>query len=262
VKSYSDQIAVVTGASSGIGRRLATDLARRGATVIGVARRENLLEEVRTEMRVTSPASDTVVCDVAEPERVREILDGVLRLHGRIDVLINNAAVEAPTPVLGGSVVLEPFEHMMRVNYLGAVAPTLAVLPGMLARGSGTIAAVASDVVRAPEPRESAYAASKAALAAFAESVAHEVADRGVHVHVVYPGWVPTAMGMAGIGPDDKLPPKPVRRTEEQVSSVVLDRLGGSRIEINLARLPLLAPIGRTLLPVAYQRGMRKAATR
>ena len=81
-------------------------------------------------------------------------------------------------------------------------------------------------------------------------------------MHVVYPGWVPTEMGMSGIGPNDRLPPKLVRRTEAQVSERVLERLGEPRIEINAAWLPLLAPIGRTLMPTAYQRGMRRVAAR
>jgi hypothetical protein len=77
-------------------------------------------------------------------------------------------------------------------------------------------------------------------------------------VHVLYPAWVPTAMGMSGIGEGNPLPPKPVRRTEEQVSNLLLERMGGARIEINAAWLPLLAPIGRTVLPRAYQREMRR----
>jgi len=88
------------------------------------------------------------------------------------------------------------------------------------------------------------------------------VAARGVHVHVLYPAWVPTAMGMSGIGPDDALPPKPVRRTEAQVSDLLLEHMGGERMEINAAWLPQLAPIGRTLLPRAYQRSMRKRFAR
>ena len=181
---------------------------------------------------------------------------------GRIDVLVNNAGIEQPTPVVGAAMDLRPYRHMLDVNFLGAVAGTLAVLPGMLARGSGVIANVSSDVVRAPEPRESAYAATKAALSAFTESVAHEVASKGVHVHVIYPGLVPTAMGMSGIAPGDPLPPKLVRRTETEVSELVLDRLGGPRIEINAAWLPLLAPISRAILPRTYQRGIRQATAR
>jgi hypothetical protein len=79
-----------------------------------------------------------------------------------------------------------------------------------------------------------------------------------VHVHVLYPAWVPTAMGMSGIGESMPMPPKAVRRTEEQVSALVLDRVGGRRMEINAAALPLLAPIGRTIAPVSYQRSMRR----
>jgi short-subunit dehydrogenase len=132
----------------------------------------------------------------------------------------------------------------------------------MLERRSGTIVNVSSDSARAPEPREGAYSASKAAVSAFTESVAHEVAAEGVHVHLLYPAWVPTAMGLSGVEERGAaLPPKPVRRTEEQVSALLLERMGGNRMEINAAWLPLLAPIGRTLAPRAYQRGMRKFAS-
>ncbi len=120
---------------------------------------------------------------------------------------------------------------------------------------------VASDAARAPEPRHSAYSAAKAAVAAFTESVAHEVAGRGVSVHVLYPAWVPTAMGMSGLEDGGTLPPKPVRRTEAQVSDLVLGRMGGPRLEINAAVLPLLAPIGRTIAPRTYQRSMRRYST-
>ena len=77
-------------------------------------------------------------------------------------------------------------------------------------------------------------------------------------MHVLYPAWVPTAMGMSGADDGGSLPPKAVRRSEEQVSALVLDRMGGKRMEINAATLPLLAPIGRTLAPVSYQRAMRR----
>jgi short-subunit dehydrogenase len=130
----------------------------------------------------------------------------------------------------------------------------------MLARRSGIVVNVSSDSARAPEPRHGAYAASKAAVSAFTETVAHEVADRGVHVHVPYPAWVPTAMGMSGVDDGGALPPKPVRRSEEQVSALVLERMGGRRMEINAAVLPLLAPIGRTIAPISYQKAIRQRA--
>jgi short-subunit dehydrogenase len=146
------------------------------------------------------------------------------------------------------------------VNVFGVMAGTLAVLPGMLARGSGIVVNVSSDSARAPEPGHGAYSSSKAAVAAFTEAVAHEVAPKGVHVHTLYPAWVPTAMGMSGTEDGGSLPPKAVRRSESDVSELVLERMGEPRMEINAAVLPLLAPIGRSIAPVSYQKAMRHRA--
>ena len=78
-----------------------------------------------------------------------------------------------------------------------------------------------------------------------------------MHVHVLYPGWVPTAMGLPDEGEDGDLPPRLVRRTAEGVANLVAQRMGGRKMEINAAWLPLLAPITRTIAPLAYQRAMR-----
>ena len=246
---------MVTGASSGIGRRLALDLARTGAVVVGLARRPDLLGELERELRVTSPESSTRVCDVGDADRFRDVLAEVERQHGRIDILINNAGIEQITPAAEGPT--DVYRRIFDVNFFGTVTGTLSVVPDMLARGSGIVVNVSSDSARAPEPEHGAYAASKAAVSAFTESVSHEVAGRGVHVHVLYPAWVPTAMGMSGQEDGGKLPPKAVRRTEAQVSELVRARMGGPRMEINAAVLPLLAPIGKTLAPVAYQKAIR-----
>ena len=186
-------------------------------------------------------------------------LDTVRDEHGHIDILVNNAGVDLMLPVPGGD--LGTVREVFDVNFFATVAGTLAVIPGMVERGWGVVVNVSSDTARAPEPRQGAYAASKAAISAFSESVAHEVASRGVHVHVLYPGWVPTAMGLSGNEDGGSLPPKMVRRTEEQVATLVADRMGGPHLDINAARLPLLAPIARTLAPLTYQKAMRRMAT-
>jgi short-subunit dehydrogenase len=255
VRRYDGQVAVITGASSGIGRRLSLDLAARGATVVGIARRAELLALLETELKASSPASSTKVCDVGQTKALQAVLAEIEETNGRIDILVNNAGTERLTPVEEG--FSDAYRNIFEVNFFGLVAGTLAVMPGMLARRSGVIVNVSSDSARAPEGRHGAYASSKAAGAVFSESVAHEVASRGVHVHVLYPAWVPTAMGLSGSEDGGALPPKMVRRTEEAVSGLVLERMGRTRMEINAAALPLLAPIGRTIAPLPYQKAMR-----
>ncbi len=253
------RVAVVTGASSGLGRAIALVLAQRGATVVGLARRKDLLDELAPELQRSTAHSTTAVCDVGDADAYGTTLRAVEAEHGHLDILVNNAGIDLMLPVPGGD------EHTVRevfdVNFFATVTGTLTVVPGMIERGWGAVVNVSSDTARAPEPRQGAYAASKAAVSAFSESVAHEVAPKGVHVHVLYPGWVPTAMGLSGQEDGGSLPPKMVRRTEQQVATLVADRLGGPHLDINAARLPLLAPMARTIAPLSYQKAMRRMAT-
>ena len=250
---------MVTGASSGIGRALALTLAERGASVIGLARRRTLLDQVSGELSRRSPGSATQICDVGDTDSYREALAGIEDERGGIDVLVNNAGIDLMLEASEGE--LDTVRRVFDVNFFGTVAGTLAVLPGMVQRQSGIVVNVSSDSARAPEPGQGAYAASKAAISAFSESVAHEVGPSGVHVHLLYPGWVPTAMGLSGNEDGGSLPPRLVRRTADGVAALVADRMGGPRIDINAAVLPLLAPMARTLAPLAYQKAMRRFAT-
>jgi NAD(P)-dependent dehydrogenase (short-subunit alcohol dehydrogenase family) len=87
------------------------------------------------------------------------------------------------------------------------------------------------------------------------ESLSYEVRRDGVALHVIYPGWVPTEMGLAAVEDGRmQMPPKPTRRTEDQVSATVLGRLGDPRVDINCTKLPLMAPMFRTLAPRSYAR--------
>jgi short-subunit dehydrogenase len=258
-RRFDGRLAVVTGASSGIGRAIALTLAERGARVVGLARREELLDELAPELVRRTSGSTTAVCDIGGPGALSAALERTEAEHGAVDILVNNAGIDLMLPVLGGSddTVHEVFD----VNFFATVSGTLTVVPRMAERGWGVVVNVSSDTARAPEPRQGAYAASKAAISAFSECVAHEMAGTGVHVHVLYPGWVPTAMGLSGNEDGGSLPPKLVRRTAAQVATLTAERMGGPRIDINAARLPLLAPIARTLAPRSYQRAMQRMAT-
>jgi 3-oxoacyl-[acyl-carrier protein] reductase len=245
-------VAVVTGASSGLGRRMAVELATEGATVVAVARRRPRLEELLPELQSRAPASEFVVCDVSDTDAFTNALSDAERRHGRIDVLVNNAGISEPE---GDG--LEPYREVMDTNYFAAVAGTLAVLPGMRARGDGDVVNVSSDSGRAPTPGEPAYSASKAALSAFTEALSFETESDGVRLHVLYPGWVPTEMTQPG--EHERLPPRAVRRTDEQVARLLVKRLGTRRLEIDATWLARLAPVGRALAPSAYRRGVRRA---
>jgi len=253
VRVYRGTVAVVTGASAGLGRRLALDLASAGAVVVGVARREERLQALVDEMRRHSPASCYRICDLSDAASFVGLLEQVEDEQSRIDILANIAGV-------GGIMRTEPttvasLRSIMEVNFVAPVAGMMTVLPGMRERGFGAIANVSSDDGRAPGPGAADYSASKAALSAATESLSYDARPDGVFLHTVYPGWMPTEMGLTAVR-DGGLskPPRAVRRTEEQVSSLMLRRMFGPRLEINAASLPLVAPILRTLVPRAYQR--------
>jgi short-subunit dehydrogenase len=257
MKRYDDQIAVVTGASSGLGRRLALDLADRGATVVAVARSVDALEALTAAGRGGISARPG---DVDDEGATAQLLRSIEEEHGRVDVLVNAAGWEQPTRVQDAEVGL--YHRIFATNFFGLVNATLAVVPGMLARGRGIIVNISSDHGRAPAAGTPAYSASKAAVSAFTESVAHECHGRGVHVHVLYPGWVPTPRGQRAVEAGMPRPPKLVRRSEGQVSARTLERMGGPGIEISCARVAALAPVMRAIAPPLYRAQMRKQANR
>ncbi|HEX9682613.1 MAG TPA: SDR family oxidoreductase [Acidimicrobiales bacterium] len=241
-------LAAVIGASSGLGRRLALDLTARGDTVVGCARRP--VEGVAASVRL----------DVSDTDAVTNTLASISQEHGPLDLLVNAAAFEQPTKVTDGD--LDLYRRTFETNFFGLVAATLAVVPGMVKRGSGIVVNFSSDHGRAPAPGTPAYSASKAAVSAFTESIAHEVAPSGVRLHVVYPGWVPTALGQGAVDGGMDLPPRMVRRTEAQISRLVLAKMGGPAIDINAARVATLAPVVRSLAPRLYRSQMRRQGAR
>lgn len=254
---FHGKVVVVTGASSGLGRRFSLDLAEAGAVVIGIARRAELLSALQSELQVRSPDSETIVSDVSDTDRfVRTLLD-VEERHRRIDLLVNNAGIGETG---GDWSDLSFYRRVMETNYFAAVAGTLAVLPGMRQRGGGVVVNVSSDSGRAPGPREVAYGASKAALSAFSESLAFQLEGSGIRVHVLYPGWVPTPMGQGAVDAGMPTPPRIVRRTEQQISRLLMARVGRERVDIDATMAARFAPVARLLFPGAYRRSLRKAA--
>lgn len=184
------RVAIVTGASSGIGRVTARRLARHGTTVVAVARRAALLETLVDECRTHAPASFALAGDLGERAFAEGVVAETVTRTGRLDVLVNNAALSKHKHVL--DVTPEEAEQVMRVNFMACVWTTLAALPHMLRLGGGTIVNVSSFAAKVTPPREALYAASKAAMNAFSEGLWHDLAGSGIHTAIVNPGPIDT----------------------------------------------------------------------
>ncbi|HMC42682.1 MAG TPA: SDR family oxidoreductase [Acidimicrobiales bacterium] len=195
---FRDAVAVVTGASSGIGAATAKELARRGAIVVAVARRADRLGEVvraceRMAPRAVPHGSHLGhPADVASREACEEVVAFVLERFGRVDILVNNAGVSLHGDIT--SVLPQDVERVMAVNFFAPVYLTLAVLPGMVERGRGSVVNIGSVAAVVPNAGEAAYGASKAGLARWSHGLSVELHGTGVHVGMLHPGPIDTDM--------------------------------------------------------------------
>ncbi|QKT06122.1 SDR family NAD(P)-dependent oxidoreductase [Gordonia sp. X0973] len=215
------KVIVITGGSSGIGAAAARRFVRQGATVALVARGEDQLRETAEAIAAEFEAADRVrwfAGDVTDEDRMRGIVDEILAAHGRIDVLVNNAGRSIRRGTANATDRSHDYRRTMEANYLGAVACTLAVLPGMIERRRGRIVNVSSISTQLFSPRYSAYVASKAALDAFGEVVSGEVATRGITVTSVKVPLTRTPM----IEPSRKVQPAPAISPEQ--AAVLIER--------------------------------------
>jgi short-subunit dehydrogenase len=185
---------VVTGASSGIGEALVREYVAAGAAVTLVARRRDRLDQISAEV---GGRTFVAGADLGDVDRACDWLEPAQAALGPIDVLVNNAGMQ----IVGPTDLTDPAqgEALLRLNVHAPLRLTRAVLPAMLARGSGAIVDIASMAAITPTPGMYYYNASKAALAAASESLRAELRGTGVHVVTVYPGPVHTPMGDRGI---------------------------------------------------------------
>lgn len=184
--------ALITGASSGIGRELALELSKRGWRVALLARRREALEEVASQITGAGGEADVFVCDVTDPGAVARAAEGLVASRGAIDLAIANAGVGVSGPV--AKLDLEQARATLRVNVEGTLNLIAAVIPSMLERGSGHIVGIASLAGFRGLPGSAVYSASKAAMRALLESVRVELGPRGILVTTINPGFIRTAM--------------------------------------------------------------------
>ena len=256
LKSYKGLSALVSGASSGIGRVLAQRLAAEGAQVALVARRSEELEKLAAQIREQGGKARVLPCDVADPDQVAHCSAQALEHFGGIDLLVNNAGYGHHRRFLDWD--LADMERIMRVNYLGALYFTKALLPQMVERGRGWLVFIASVAGKIASPEEAAYAASKFAMVGLAEALSLEVEDAGVHVLTVCPGVIRTPF--FDDEALDRMPPVSRRKMVEPEALVdaILKGLARGKREITYPRGIAPAYVVRAIAPEIMRRLVRR----
>lgn len=231
----TNRTVLVTGASRGLGRALAVELARRGATVVAVARSGRALDEVVGGIRASGRRAHAIIADVGEPDAAARVAGAAAAMAGPIDVLVHNASALGPVPLAPlADTREEDFDEALRVNLVAAFRLTRAVVGAMAQRGAGVIVHVSSDAAVEAYPTWGAYGASKAALDHLSRTWAAELDGTGVRVFAVDPGEMDTKMHADAVPDAD---PATLARPEDVAARVA-----------RLIEDPRLAPSGSRVL--------------
>jgi short-subunit dehydrogenase len=220
MSEQSKGVAVVTGASSGIGAVYADRLARRGYDLVLTARRADRLKSLADKLSSeTGRKVEVVVADLSRRADVNRIED-ILKTDARVALLVNNAGVAAVTPLLGSNV--DEMSDMIALNIDALVRLSYAAAPKFVERGHGAIVNIASAVSVKPELLNGVYGASKAFVLAFSQSLKHELSDRGVYIQAVLPGATATEIWDNTGFPVTNLPKEMVMTTEDMVDAALV----------------------------------------
>ena len=192
MSSLQGKIALVTGASQGIGRACALELAKAGATVALAARNVEKLEAVAAEIAAAGGSAKSYALDVSSEESIKSTAKAVLADHGAVHILVNNAGITKDGLAL--RMRLADFDDVLRTNLTGAFLLTQAVISSMMKARWGRVINITSVVGETGAAGQANYAASKAGLIGLTKSLAREFASRGITVNAVAPGFIQTAM--------------------------------------------------------------------
>jgi 3-oxoacyl-[acyl-carrier protein] reductase len=192
LSSFAGKIALVTGASQGIGRAVALELAKQGATVALAARNTEKLEAVAAEIAAAGGSAKAYALDISNEESIKAGAKAVLADHGTVHILVNNAGITKDGLVM--RMKLADFEDVLRTNLTGSFLLTQALISPMMKARWGRILNITSVVGETGAAGQANYAASKAGMIGMTKSLAREFASRGITVNAIAPGFIQTAM--------------------------------------------------------------------
>jgi len=253
-REYRDRVALVTGASSGIGEQLARDLAARGMRVGLVARRAERLDALAGALGGAGRAL-AIPADVGDRAAAEQAVETVRTRFGRLDLVVNAAGVARHMLFKDHDVA--DIEQLVRTNLMGTIYVTKAAIPALRAAGGGAIVNVSSVAGKLGQPDEAAYAATKFGVTGLSESIAYELAPLGIHVMTVYPALVRTEMFTPEIMA--RMPERATRTFIDtpEFSAAVLRGLERGAYEVTVPSYVGIAYVLRTLLPALHRRIMR-----
>ncbi|MCP1517955.1 short-subunit dehydrogenase [Pseudomonas migulae] len=222
--------ALITGASSGIGAVYADRLARQGYDLILVARSQAKLNALANHLsNETGRAVEVVAADLKNRADLRRV-EGILRNDASITLLVNNAGVGAVMPLLGSPV--DDMEDMITLNITALMRLAYAVVPGFVARGTGTVINISSIVAIAPEILNGVYGGTKAFVLGLSQSLHHELADKGIRIQAVLPGATATDFWSEAGNPVENLPQEIVMTAEDMVDAALVGLASGEVVTI------------------------------
>lgn len=267
MQSFAEKVAVVTGAGSGIGRALASELAARGCNLALADVDSNSLESTAATLRREGLHLSTHTLDVSDRESVHAFADKVLTQHGQVNLVINNAGVAVSQTI--AELRYDDFEWLMGINFWGVVHGTKAFLPHLLARGEGHIVNVSSIFGIVSMPTQGAYNASKFAVRGFTEALRQELCETAIKVSCVHPGGIRTNIARSARfyqGIDGKTDAskaaarfdKLARTSAEQAAQSIIKGIQAGRPRILIGADARFLDHIQRLMPASYPRLLSK----
>ena len=190
--SLTDKVAIVTGASRGIGKTIAETFANAGAHVVCAARTTDAIQSVAIEINSNGASASHITCDISDKESFTNLVQTTVQEHARLDILVNNAGVTRDALLI--RMKDEDWDTVLNINLKGAYHGMKAAIRPMMKNRSGRIINITSIVGLTGNPGQANYAASKSGLIGMTKSVAKEVATRSITVNCIAPGWIETDM--------------------------------------------------------------------
>ena len=188
----NDKIAIVTGASQGIGKTISLELSKSGAFVYCISRNKKAIESVVNSIISKGGQSSSFACDISDSDKFKNIVEKIIKKHNKIDILVNNAGITNDALLMRMS--NKQWDQVIDINLKGAFTSTKSVLRYMMKNKYGRIINITSIVGLTGNAGQANYAASKAGLIGMTKSIAKEVASRGITANCIAPGWIETSM--------------------------------------------------------------------